>query len=262
MINGTLRDRIESYISHTDQKLLARLPIIYVLNGRNFQKTTQLLEKPYNEKFAECMLSTMLQLCLNIEGVMFSYSFNDNIILISRNDKNDNSVPWCDNRIQKIASITASIATSHFQKCAAKLSLNLTGDCLFSSQVFEAPNISEAINAFIFYQQQNNYLAIQSACLYNLLTKYNKEEIKSMLQGLTIDEKIDLLSQECQINFNDYSLTFRRGAAAYKVPKIIDGEMKNKWHLNTELPIFTQNQAFLSNLFKMGSDIFRVDENQ
>ena len=69
--------------------------------------------------------------------------------------------------------------------------------------------------------------------------------------------KTDLLSQECNINFNDYPMIFRRGVGAYKAPKIIDGTMKNRWSLNTELPIFTKNPDFLGNIFRMGSDILR-----
>jgi tRNA(His) 5'-end guanylyltransferase len=75
-----------------------------------------------------------------------------------------------------------------------------------------------------------------------------------------VDEKIELLNQECQIDFHEYPVPFRRGAACYKIPKIIeDGNVKNKWFVNSDLPIFTENQSFLSNIFKNGSDIFRND---
>lgn len=80
-----------------------------------------------------------------------------------------------------------------------------------------------------------------------------------MLSGLTSDEKIDLLKQECEVNFNDYPLAFRRGAACYKIPKVTDHGVKNVWTLNSELPIFTRDQSFLSNIFKNGADIFRAE---
>ncbi len=79
-----------------------------------------------------------------------------------------------------------------------------------------------------------------------------------MLSGLTVDEKIDLLHQECGIDFNEYPHSFRRGATCYKIPKIVaDGVMKTKWTINAEPPIFTKDQSFLSNIFKNGADIFR-----
>jgi tRNA(His) 5'-end guanylyltransferase len=148
----------------------------------------------------------------------------------------------------------------HFNKHASSLQLNTTGDPVFTAQAFEVGTVAEAINTLIYKQQQNFHTSIQSACLYNLLTKYDKQTIKDMTAGLGIDEKIDLLSQECGIHFNDYPTSFRRGAAVYKVPKIVNGAMKDKWYLNPDLPIFTKEQSFLSNLFKNGSDIFRQEE--
>ena len=58
-----------------------------------------------------------------------------------------------------------------------------------------------------------------------------------MLTGLNNEDKIDLLKQECNINYNDYPSAFRRGFAAYKVPTLT----KTKWQLNNELPIFTKD---------------------
>ena len=258
-MSSKLKDRIEGYRSDSDYKLTNRLPIIICLNGRGFAKVTQLLDKPYCVKFAECISSTMLRLCSDVEGALFAYQHNDEIVLVTRNDQNNDTNPWYDNRVQKICSVTSAIATMHFNECAAAIQLNMTGDPIFTSQVFVVPNIGEATNTFVYKQQQNFHTSIQSACLYNLLNKYDKNTIKDMLTGLSIDEKIDLLHQECDIKYNDYPLAFRRGIAAYKVPKVVDGTMKNKWHLNDELPIFTKDQSFLSNIFKAGSDIFRQE---
>lgn len=254
-----LKDRIERYQSDVDYKVLGRVPIVICINGRGFSKITQLLNKPYCSKFAECMLSTTLRLCSDIEGALFAYQFNDEIVIISRNDQNIDTTPWYDNKIQKICSVTSSIATLHFNECATSLKLDMSGVSIFTSQIFAVPNIAEAINTVVFKQQQNFHTSIQSACLYELLKKHDKNTIKDMLSGLSIDEKIDLLSQEAGIDFNEYPMLFKRGAACYKIPKVIDGVMKNKWHLNSELPIFTKDQSFLSNLFKNGSDIFRQD---
>ncbi len=80
-----------------------------------------------------------------------------------------------------------------------------------------------------------------------------------MLSGLSSDEKIELLNQETDINFNNYPAPFKRGIGYYKVPKVIDDKMKTKWILNDELPIFTRDQSFLSNILKNGMDIFRQE---
>lgn len=254
-----LKDRIEGYQTSADYRLLNRLPVIICINGRGFSKVTQLLDKPFCPKLSECMLSTMLKLCTDIEGALFSYHFNDEIIIVARNDQTADTSPWYDNKLQKICSITSSIATLHFNECISTLHLDMTGDSLFTSQIFVVPTIAEAINTIVYKQQQNFYTSIQLSCFYELLKKYDKNSIKEMLSGLDLDDKKGLLLQESKVEFNDYPTTFRRGAAAYKIPKIIDGVMKNKWHLNSELPIFTQDQSFLSNIFKNGADIFRQE---
>jgi tRNA(His) guanylyltransferase len=259
MSNFKLKDRISSYQEASDHKLLNRLPIIIYINGRSFSKNTSLLDKPYCSKFSECILSTTLRLCSEIDGALFAYQHNDEIVIVARNDQNPDTIPWFDNKIQKICSATASIATSHFSKCANAIDLNLTSEPAFVSQVFAVPNVAEAINTMVYKQQQNFHSSIQFACFYELLKKYDKNIIKEMLSGLSLDEKIDLLNQECEIDFNDYPMVFRRGAAAYKVPKVSDGSMKNKWSINLELPIFTKDQSFLTNIFKNGCDIFRSE---
>lgn len=259
MSNLKLKDRIASYHEATDYKLLNRVPLIICINGRSFAKNTELLDKPYCHKFAECMMSTTLRLCSEVAGCLFAYQHNDEIVLALRNDQNPDTESWYDNKLQKICSVTASIASLHFTACASSIDINLIGDSVFSSQVFMVPTVMEAINTLILKQQQNFHTSIQFACFYELLKKYDKHQIKEMLTGLSIDEKIDLLQQESNIDFNSYPLAFRRGIACYKVPRIInDGSTKNKWTVNDELPIFTKDQSFLSNIFKNGADIFRV----
>lgn len=252
-----LKDRIESYQDSSDYKLLNRLPIIIIINGRAFSKITSLLDKPFCEKFSECMVSTTLKLCSEIEGALFAYSYNDEIVIVSRNDQSIETVPWYDNRLQKICSVVSSMATLHFNKISSDL--NLIGDGIFTSQIFVVPTLAEAINTFVYKQQQNFHVAIQSACFYELLKKYNKNSIKDMLSGLSLDEKVDLLNQECEVDFDKYPIAFRRGIAVYKVPRVVNEVMKNKWSINSDLPVFTKDQSFLSNIFKNGADIFRKE---
>jgi tRNA(His) guanylyltransferase len=255
-----LADRISGYQAIADTKLLSRVPIIISVNGRSFSKITSLLDKPFCPKVSECILNTMLRLCTDIEGALFAYQYNDEIVIVARNDQSNETIPWFDNRVQKICSITSSIATLHFNRCANAVDLNLMGEAIFASQVFVVPNIMEATNTLVYKQQNNFQTSIQFACFYELLNKYDKDTIRNMINGLSIDEKIDLLHQECNIDFNEYPTSFRRGAACYKVPRVAeDGTMKNKWFVNPNLPIFTKDQSFLSNIFRNGADIFRQE---
>ena len=259
MSTPTIKDRISSYEEIYNYKLLPKLPVIIQVNGRSFYKATAFLDKPYCEVFADTMASTMLQLCLEIEGAIFAYQYNDQIIIIARNDQNQDTIPWYDNKIQKISSVASSIATFHFNNISTLKSLNLVGDSIFLAQTFNTPSIIEAIHAIVLKQQQNFQNAVQAACFYELIKKHNKETIKDMLSGLTIDEKIDILYQECSVSFNEYPTAFKRGIACYRSPKIVNDLVKNKWVINKELPIFTQDHSLLANVFQHGSDILRKE---
>lgn len=244
-----LKDRVETYQETTNYKILPKLPIIIIVNGRGFSKLTSLLDKPFDLKLAECLYSTTQRLCAEIEGTVFAYSFNDEIILVLRNDQGENTQPWLNNNIQKICSIVSAYASVHFNDCATAAELNLMADPIFTAQVFPVPNITEACNFLIYKQQQNFLTSIQFACFYELLKIYDKETIKNLLIGLTIEEKIDLLMQEVEINFNQYPLEFRRGIAYYKVPKLGEKSLiKNIWSIDKNLPIFTKEQSFLNDL--------------
>jgi tRNA(His) guanylyltransferase len=258
MQNFKLKDRVESYQDQTDYKLLNKLPIVIIINGRSFNKVTSLLDKPYSDKFSECMLATTLKVCSEVEGAVFAYQHNDEIVVVARNDQSMETAPWFDNKLQKISSITSSIATLQFNTYLSSLDLNLMSDPCFYSTVFTVPNISEAINTIIYKQQQNFHTSLQLSCFYELLKKYDKDTIKEMVQGLSFDEKVELLSQEADVDFNKYPAIFRRGAACYKTPKVIGDNMKNKWVINADLPIFTKDQSFLANIFRLGHDLFRA----
>lgn len=261
MPNFKLKDRIDTYSEASTYKLIGKLPIITVVNGRTFTKLSALLEKPFSNALAQCLYSALIALVQEIEGAVFGYTFNDELIIISRNDQTLETQPWYDNDVQKIASVSASLATLQFNNYAATLDLNFMGDPVFYTQVFAVPNIAEAINVLVAKQQQAFQTSVHFACFYELLKKYDKNDIKEMLAGTTIDDKINLLQQECNIDFNEYPIAFRRGVACYRAPKVIVFEgketIKNKWVLNTDLPIFTKEHSFLGSIFKNGSDILR-----
>lgn len=252
-----LKDRISSYKEISDHKLISRLPLILTINGRSFHKTTSLLEKPFCVEFSTCMISTMNYLCTNIDGVVFAYFQNDEITIILKNDQSQDTQAWCDNKIQKIVSLASSMATFHFNEIASAIELNTLNDRIFYSNCFVVPNISEAINVLILKQQSNFYMSVHNACFYELLKNYNEKEISEKLSGLSIDEKKDLLIEDCNVDFSTYPVEFRKGIAMYKSPKIIDGKLKVKWIINKDCPVFSKEQSFVEQILNTGQDIIR-----
>ena len=154
-----LKDRIAIYEDASKIKLLPKLPVIICVNGRSFSKVTSMLDKPFAVSFAEAMYSTLGRLVQEIDGAIFGYCFNDEIIVVTRNDQTLETAPWFDNDVQKIASAVSSIATLHFNNWVNANELNLIGEAAFITNVFAVPNLTEAINVMVAKQQK----AMQSA---------------------------------------------------------------------------------------------------
>lgn len=258
----TLKERITSYKEANSLKLMRRVPIIINVNGRAFARITNDLSKPYCAEFMNAMCATSIKLCHEITGSVFAYCFNDNITIVTRNDQSNETMPWFQNDAQKIVSASASIATLEFSNAARDLGLKLAGDATFASSVYAVPNLTEAINVLVAMQQVSTHSSLNFASYYELYKKYGQDAY-DIVQGRTAEEKEELLTEECGIAFNNYPSAFRRGVAFYRAPTLVssaEGQiMKNKWVMNNEIPIFTKDQTFLTNIFKSGADIYRAN---
>lgn len=250
----SLSERIREYKNCYEQKIIPKIPLVITINGRNFQKTTAPLDKPFSVDFLDAMGNIMIFLMSEISGSIFAYAFNDEIVIILKND-----IPWCDNNTQKITSITSSIASIEFLKFAKDKNLPLIGDPIFTSEAFAVPNITEAINLLVLKQQYAFHTTMNNLAFYELIKKYDNEVVQSTLSGKTTQEKAEILMEETGININSVSLPFRRGIAAYRAPKLVatakGEELRSKLVLDTELPIFTQDKDFLFQIFKSTKDI-------
>lgn len=258
----SLSDRIRSYQDLSDIQLMKRLPIVIILNGRSFNKLTSLLEKPFSTDFAQLMISSMVKLCLEIDGIIFAYTFNDNIVLALRNDQTETTDAWYNNRIQSMVSAAASLATLEFNKIKNTKDINLLGDAIFTGKVFAVPDLMELTNTIIHMQHNCFHKALSQSCFYELLKIHPPEYVKKLLSGKTPKEKSEILFNECKIDFNDYPLAFKRGVAAYRVPKLNTNtnQIKKKITINDELPLFTQSKDWIFDIFKNGADIIKLED--
>src|SRR5689334_4873036 len=129
-----LKDRYDQYSDFSEQKILPRVPLIIHLNGKNFFNLTSLLDKPFDIKLSNCFDLTMKNLCNEIEGATIGYCYNDNIVIVSRNDQNINTIPWFNNNVQKLSSISSSMGTYSFSKYSNILGLQLISNPYFYSK--------------------------------------------------------------------------------------------------------------------------------
>jgi len=238
----------EDYTEVTNYKLLHKTPIIIHFNGRGFKRVSSLLDKPFSYDLSKCFQTALYKCCIEFEGCVFGYQFNDEFIFILRNDQHKETVPWYDNSLQKILSSTTSILTYNFTLSCNSFDLSLVGDPIFIGNVFNVSKSSDCINYLIFSQNKNFIHSLNLACEYELLKlNFNKDYIYDLIKAMSVDDKKDLLLNTCNIDFLNYPIEFRRGVGCYRVKK----EEKNKWVIDNELNIFYENINMLSSIISV-----------
>ena len=112
----SLGDRMKEYEYVSRTHLPRRIPVIIRLDGKAFHTFTRGLEKPFDHVMVETMQKTMKYLCENIQGCVLGYTQSDEITLVLTDYENIKTDAWFTYNIQKMASISASMATLAFNR--------------------------------------------------------------------------------------------------------------------------------------------------
>lgn len=249
----SLGDRMKNnYENRAKISLIRRTPVIIRVDGKAFHTFTRGMKKPYDSLLMEVMQKTMLDLCENIQGCKFGYTQSDEITLVLTDYDTLTTDAWFGYEVQKMCSVSASMATLFFNKWFSRKCAEVNEDfyeawntseeenkykecinqkfwkAMFDARCFSIPK-EEVCNCLIWRQQDATRNAIQSLGQANFSFKQLQGKSCSVIQDMLIEEK--------GINFNDERTDFKRGAACYK-----DGE---KWIVDKEIPIFTQNRNFI-----------------
>lgn len=268
MVHDALGDRMKEYERVPKLFLTRRCPVIIRLDGRAFHSFTRGLEKPFDRMLMTVMQETMRRLCEQVQGCVFGYTQSDEITLVLTDYKTIKTDAWFGYNVQKMTSISASIATLEFNKIFSdeiyklyhlapetfdkninrvNLLENKRGCATFDSRVFTVPK-EEVCNCFVWRQQDATRNSIEAAGQANFP--------HSKLQGKNCNQIQDMLFKEKGINWNDYPTDFKRGSACYKVkstetmqnPRRPDETItveRNRWIVDTEIPVFTQDREFV-----------------
>lgn len=267
-MDSPFSNRHDRFESSYDYCIIPRLPVIIRVNGRNFSRLTRRLDRPFCSKLINVLKNTLISTIQQIEGAIFGFQYSDEFTFVLRNDRTFEEKPWYQNNIQDINGVVSSIVSVNFFKnLVLEDELNeLDGDAIFKTKVFALPSLNEVVNHLILKQQHCYGDAIFRATQAECTKIYGKFEADKLLYGKNLDEKIELLSSKCKINFeNDYPSYYRFGIGAYKAPKIIktidDEIQKNKWIIDTNLPSFIEDRGFIKNIIVSGQDVFRADRD-
>jgi tRNA(His) 5'-end guanylyltransferase len=238
-----LGDRMKRYENINRDYLIPNLPSMLRLDGKAFHTFTKGLKKPFDEDFMLAMDAAAINVIGNMQGAYLAYIQSDEITIYFDNLQSREAELWFDGNIQKIVSVSASYAANGFNRKRLEQKL-LTKFADFDSRVFQLPNHEEVINNFIWRQQDATRNSILSVGQANFSQK--------QLHGLSTDKVQEKLFIEKDVNWNDFSSRYKRGRAVYKqqieIKPII---FRNKWIVDNNIPIFSQNKEFIKQILNI-----------
>jgi len=203
MDNNTFEQRMRELEYFHNQRLLPGLWVVVRVDGRGFSGFTEArFEKPFDIKFHHLMLQTTQALLDQMHGI-YAYTESDEIsVLFPQN------WDFFDRSLEKIVSISASIATATFTQAAGE-AVN------FDSRVWLGADNATVADYFSWRQADATRCALNS-CAYWTLRQQGKTARKatSELERQSVAFKNELLFQN-GINFNDLPAWQRRGTGLY-----------------------------------------------
>lgn len=280
--NDSLGDRMKGYEGVSRNFLTRRVPAIIRLDGKAFHTFTKGMKKPFDSVLTQTMQETMKYLCENIQGCVLGYTQSDEITLVLTDYATIQTDAWFGYNIQKMCSVSASMATSVFNKVfyrsidnyfnqedilstmfgenseskdrlrqyADTLKNALAKGALFDSRAFSIPK-EEVCNCLIWRQQDATRNSIEAVGQANFSHHELHKKTCNMIQ--------EMLWSQRGINWNDFPTELKRGSCCVKrqFEETIDDPRnpgqkitvcRNRWIIDHEIPIFTQDREYIERL--------------
>ena len=236
-------------------KLMRRCPVAIRIDGKAFHTYTRHFKRPFDSVFMRAMQETMKYLCENIQGCVLGYTQSDEITLILVDYEKINSSAWFDYEVQKLCSVSASMATMRFNQVFARLVQEVKEEgtedpqyikvldkacetgAMFDSRCFNIPK-EEVTNLIYWRQLDASRNSIQMVGHANFSQK--------QMHGKSTSDIQDMLMLEKNINWNDFPVACKRGSCcirgqADEDPSRTDGsrtENSRGWVIDNDIPIF------------------------
>lgn len=284
-VNDELGKRMKEYYEERARTYLTRrTPVAIRIDGKAFHTFTRGFDKPFDEVLVAAMQNTMKYLCENIQGAVFGYCQSDEITIILQDYATLTTDAWFDYQVQKICSVTASMATMAFnqffeaevnrfvydvprkdngllyQEDYQQFSVYdaaVTKGAVFDARCFNIPK-EEVCNLIYWRQLDATRNSIQMVGQANFS--------HSELQNKTCNDIQDMLMTQKGINWNDFPTHLKRGSACikeeYYAGKVAPGcedcpidpsYLRTRWMIDTEMPILKgEDRQYVDNLIYIG----------
>lgn len=274
----------EFYEQVPKTRLVRRMPVAIRIDGKAFHSFTKGFERPFDDVLIKSMQETTKYLCENIQGCVLGYTQSDEITLILVDYKNLESSAWFDYEVQKVCSISASMATMAFNKFFKKAMTewwNTTVDLLESVNPAKDIEYQEADKLLTTYANALNNGAMFDARCFNI----PKEEVTNLiywrqldatrnsiqmvgqanfshkeLHGKSCNMIQDMLHEQKGVNWNDFPTHKKRGSCVIKkwagtLDEFGTPVVKNTWFIDKEIPIFKgEDRKYIDKLIFVGEN--------
>ena len=262
---GELDIRMKEYYEQIPKtRLMRRTPVAIRIDGKAFHTFTKGFRKPFDSVLVKSMQETTKYLCANIQGCVFGYTQSDEITLILIDYQKFNTSAWFDYEVQKMCSISASMATMAFNKFFRKnaedcvddmmLAWNVSSEdkvymnqlykamekgAMFDSRVFNIPK-EEVTNLILWRQNDASKNSIQMVGRAYFSSTDLKKKSCSNIQ--------DMLMDGFGINWNDFPTYLKRGSACLKGAK--------GWYIDLDMPILKNDgRDYVEKLIYVGEKV-------
>ena len=245
----SLGDRMKQYEVITQSELMRRTPVIIRVDGRAFHTLVpklfnegvdpSLLTSPFSVKLHETMTAVTCALFNQIQNSVFAYTQSDEVSLLLRDWDKHETQQWFGGNIQKIVSVSASIATAMFNYFSVGTSIKPEwfGEVAqFDSRVFNVPK-EEVVNYFVWRQQDASRNSVQQLARFYFSHKQLHKKNNSEIQ--------DMLMEQHKVNWNNLPTWQKRGSCVYTNPTWSMFSSLHRAYVDEECPIFTQDRSYV-----------------
>lgn len=231
------------------------VPCVIRVDGRAFSKLTKGFDKPFDNAFIKAMDACAKYLAENVSDCVLAYVQSDEISLVLKPTIN----PWFDWRVEKLVSVTASMASVAFALEMEQASLAAENDSAiymkasrmyptFDSRVLSLPK--EKVADYLAWRQSDaTRNAISQAAYYIVGKKATRKRTTAQMNEALFEKGV---------NFNEYEPRIKRGAVIRQITyeKIgtnpLTGEQipctRRRWELDPNTPVFARDPSYLDGL--------------
>lgn len=165
--------------------LTRRMPVIIRVDGKAFHTFTRGCDRPFDSTLGDAMVATAVALLQEVQGAKWAYTQSDEISVVLTDYDTFSTEPWFGYVVQKMCSVSASIATASFNKAFNhRTDYKRNTQAMFDSRVFNIPR-EEVVNYFLWRQLDWFRNSVQMLAQFHFSQKQlhekSQEDMKSML---------------------------------------------------------------------------------